>query len=325
MMTSLPAPSSPVFIADLSAREKIRVSGKDRTTVLHRLLSQEIRTIKPGGWNYSSLLNARGKVLSLMTLLAFEDFYWLDVDPGCAEKTITALNRLIITEDTSLTLEGGFSHFLLAGSGAAAAIEKILSTRIPESAPFHYTKVQFQSQTFFLICKGSQIFEIIFPSALQSFFKEKIIAAGAADADSSVYEAFRIEHGILRYGQDVTEDVTLPETGLDATASSDKKGCYPGQEVVARTNTYKGHTKKMRGLILASAQMPLPGTKFFSGETEAGWITSACFSEHWRKVLALAYLNKGFFDVPCETEFTFNGVKIPVQITGLPFRENPTA
>ncbi len=320
-MTSVLNPAAPAFIADLSGREKIRVSGKDRTNVLHRLLTQEIRPLKPGDWILSSLLNARGKVLSVMNVMAFEDFYWLDVDAGCAEKTMASLNRLIITEDAVLTQETGLCHFLLAGSSAAGVLEKVFQNSIPEPAPFHYTKVQFQAQSFFLLCKSPQIFEIIFPASLEKSFRERVLEAGAVDADSSTYETFRIEHGIFRYGQDITEEVTLPETGLDAAASSGTKGCYPGQEVVARTNTYKGHTKKMRGLILECGQVPVPGTKLFSDEAEAGWITSAGFSPVRGKVLALAYLNKGFFDAPRETEFIIKGVKTGTRVVELPFPE----
>lgn len=106
------------------------------------------------------------------------------------------------------------------------------------------------------------------------------------------WEPLRIKAGIPRYGKDMDENTILSETGLDKIAVSGTKGCYPGQEVVARIETYKGLTKKLTGFSWEGNEVPAAGDKIFAEGQEAGigWITSAAPGR------ALGYLLKGWFD-----------------------------
>lgn len=154
-----------------------------------------------------------------------------------------------------------------------------------------------------------------------------------------VLEILRIEDGILRYGIDMNEEVTLSETGLDKIAASETKGCYPGQEVVARTKTYGGLQRKITGLILETKTqtgdrhevplVPVPcllpqrGAKIYSGEEEIGWITSACESIALKKGIALGYLKKGFFEEGREVGIQTSIRKIKARTRSLPFVSFP--
>ena len=145
-------------------------------------------------------------------------------------------------------------------------------------------------------------------------------------------EVERIEKGILRYGIDVTEEVTLPETGLEEIAASETKGCYPGQEVVARTKTYGGLQRKMAGIVIEEQKIgdsprkggqspifPSGGDGIFAGGKEIGRVTSACYSPRLKKAIALGYVRKGFFEKPSEVEIQTKAGQIKAVTTKLPF------
>lgn len=309
-------------LADLSLRGKIRVTGKDRRTVLQRLLTQDLRPLQNGDGRPSALLSARGKVLSLMNVLVFENALVLDTDENCAPAALSSLEKLIITEDAVLNLESGLSHFLIQGP-ASAEILKTAGIPLPASpdASFHYTSFLKDSKECFAVRTELNTFEFWTSSeaagSVQNLLYDAGQTQGIKPVNALTWNVFRIERGLLRYGIDVTEEVTLPETGLDKALACDTKGCYPGQEVVARTNTYKGHARKLRALKLAGPEIPAPGSRISCGEADAGWVTSACFSPKQNCVLALAYLNRNFFETGQDREFEIDGKKTQSRIVSL--------
>ncbi len=308
-------------LVDLSSRGKIRVTGQDRQKVLQRLLTQDLRPLLPGQGRPAAQLNARGKVLSLLNVLVFDNSFLLDTDENCAPEALSALEKLIITEDAVLSLESGFAHFMLTGPASADVVKAAGIPLPPEPGDsFYHNRFLKESKECFAVRRELNTFELLVPGDLSEIVQNQLFNTGRIHGLQSVpddvWEVFRIEQGLLRFGKDVSEEVTLPETGLDAGMASGTKGCYPGQEVVARTNTYKGHAKKLRALLLSTCETPPAGSKIICGGTEAGWLTSSCLSPKYKASLALAYLNRNFFDAR-ENEFEIGGVKMQVRVLTL--------
>lgn len=308
-------------LVNLSGRGKILVTGQDRQKVLQRLLTQDLRPLQPGQGRPAALLNARGKVLSLLNVLVFENSFLLDTDENCASAALSSLEKLIITEDTVLNLESGFAHYMLTGPASAAVVKAAGIPLPPEPGDsFYHNRFLKESKECFVISREPDTFELLIPEDLSESVQNELLNTGRINGLRSVpddvWEVYRIEQGLLRYGKDVSEEVTLPETGLDAALASDTKGCYPGQEVVARTNTYKGHARKMRALLLSAAEAPPAGSKIIYGGADAGWLTSSCFSPKYKAPLALAYLARNFFDAQ-NSEFEIGGLKMQVRVLTL--------
>jgi folate-binding protein YgfZ len=131
----------------------------------------------------------------------------------------------------------------------------------------------------------------------------------------------RIEAGIPRFGIDMDENNLPPEAGIDSRAVSYTKGCYIGQEVIARIRTYGHVTKTLRGLRLANDLEALPqkGDKLFHGDKEAGFVTSALTSPFLKANLALGYVRREHS--PSNSELTLRTAQgdSPVKIVTLPF------
>ncbi len=139
-------------------------------------------------------------------------------------------------------------------------------------------------------------------------------------------EILRIEAGIPRFGMDMDENTTLSDTGLDKTVVSWTKGCYPGQEVVARIDAYGGLHRKMRGLIFDKGQLPKPGSKIYSlgdrskdlSPNVVGWITSVAVSKTLKKGIGLGYLAKGYFEKDIPVRIISEENSIEAQTAGFP-------
>ncbi len=346
-------------LIDLSARGKIEVTGTDRVSFLHNILSQDIKTIPTGGCRPAALLSAPAKVLALMNVWKLEDKILLDTDPGFEEKLLGLLEKLIITEEVALRkATHEYAHFQIKGPKA----EEMLIGCHFEAAGREISGIFRQRRIRLAVwrtppsARRNDITLITQKNAGNKIYG-LLTQAGIIPSGPETAEILRIEEGLLRYGVDVTEEVSLPETGLDETYASETKGCYPGQEVIARTKTYKGLQRKMTGFLLTSfpplinvipakagihvggklqrksisngspiktfGDDKITGSRIYAGEKEIGWITSSCISPAFGGI-ALGYLTKGFFPVeggesPVQVEIRTVLGNIPAKTTSLPF------
>ena len=272
-------------LLDFSGHCRFEISGNDRVSFLHNILTQDIKNIKPGESARSCLLNAQGKILADMEVYVFEDKIILDAEAILEKKIPEILEKYLITEDAAIkNVSNELAHLAVEGP-----LSGDFKMDIPGVFPKAFT--------------GKTGFHFLLPEKETASLITGFLKKGLQPAGMQSFEAARIAAGYLRYGIDMDETVTLPETGLDAAAASETKGCYPGQEVVARTNTYKGHQKKIAQFLLEGESAPQHGEKIYDrAGNEAGWITSAAVLPGTRKIAALGYLKKGFFENPEETK-----------------------
>src|SRR5262249_56879052 len=135
-------------------------------------------------------------------------------------------------------------------------------------------------------------------------------AAGATPVEPAIAEVLRVEAGEVAYGQDVDESVILPETNLEHLVSY-TKGCYIGQEVVARVK-YRGHVNRaLTGLRLEGDRVPTPGAAVVAGEREIGRVTSAVRSLGLGGPIALGYVRREHLDPGSEGAVRVEGILVP--------------
>lgn len=220
---------SSVVLTDQSHRGKIKVTGNDRIDFLNRMLTNDIRSLAAWTSCRALFLSAQGKCLADFRVFVFEDFIMLDTEPELAEASIGLLQQFIITEDVQLKdMTRNYAHLGLEGSRAgqpATAGAVLLSPQASFSGE--------RSAALFIPAENV----------------EKIIAAllqeGFSPCGHDALQKRRLENKIPRFKKDFDETWFLNETGLEETAASETKGCYPGQEVVARLKTYGGVKKKL--------------------------------------------------------------------------------
>ncbi len=316
-----------VGILDQSFRGKIEITGQDRISFLHHVLTNDIQSLGLGTGCYAALLSATGKVLADMDVFVFANSVLLSCEMGLEKKLMDHLNKLIVSENVQLAdVTEHFALISLQGPRAEALAQALFPGPFPEFAEFQHANCDLGDANVTLIRRsriGKIGFHLLTPKENAAQVAERTLVVGKLyglrPVGFGAVEIVRIEAGVLRYGVDMDESVTLPETGLDAIAASETKGCYPGQEVVARTKTYGGPAKKMAGLIFAKGPLPAKGDKIYSEDKEIGWVTSACVSPALDKGIALGYISKSASANLDELEIRKSSEKIKASLRSLPF------
>jgi folate-binding protein YgfZ len=172
---------------------------------------------------------------------------------------------------------------------------------------------------------GISGFDLFVPTASLGTVADKLIKAvkaiGGRACGWQALETARIEAGIPRFGVDMDETNLAPEAGIEERAISYSKGCYIGQEVIARVRTYGQVAKALRGLRLADSIKGLPqkGDKLYWGDKEAGFVTSAAASPPLRCNIALAYVRREHNEIGTELIVRTTAGDLAAKIVPLPF------
>lgn len=257
---------------DLSARGRIRVTGDDRKRLLHAMCTNHVEQMQPGESLYAFFLNAQGRILADAWIFCAEDHLLLDTEPETRRKLFEHLDRYIIADD--VTLED------VTDQTAEIAVEGPLA----EQAPRRGTVIQAS-------CTGQPGFRVIVPAEEKDALTEQLLAAGIGAATAEEARTLRIENGVPRYGEDITEAQIVHET-RQLHAVHFNKGCYLGQEIVERVRA-RGQVHRMLYPIRIESRTPPPaGEKVLSAGEECGVVTSAAWSPALGCVRALAYLRK---------------------------------
>src|SRR5262249_36990097 len=131
-------------------------------------------------------------------------------------------------------------------------------------------------------------------------------------------EALRMEAGLPKAGADLNEEIVPPEANLEEKAFSLTKGCYPGQEVVARMDTYGSVRRHLVGLVVDGSRIPRKGAKLFSGDREVGWISSAIHSPQLGRPIAFGFPLRDFSKPDTVLAIDMDGQRIPATVHALP-------
>lgn len=290
-------------VLDLSFRSRLCLTGADRVRFLHGQVTNDVKKLVPGQGCYAALVTAKGKMQSDLIIYSLPEELLLDFEPGLAAVVAERLEHYIIADDVQIT-DAAAAYGLLSVQGPQAATmvrQLALFAQIPETAASLASVNDAELGELYLTNQprtGSAGFDLFAPTAALPALWERLLAAarpvGGCAAGWQALELARLEAGIPRYGADMDETNLPLEAGLENRAVSFAKGCYIGQEVIARIRTYGQVTKALRGLRLAEdlSTLPAKGAKLFATGKEAGYITSSAFSPALRANVALGYVRK---------------------------------
>lgn len=287
---------------DLSGRGKVRITGPDRVTFLHAMISNEVEGLMEGEGRYGTLLTATGKILADFYYYRLADFLLIDIAPELLCGFLENLRKYIIMDDVELEdISEQLGHFAIEGPKSTELMQKILGEDAPPD-PDRFLSVDWEGEALWWIRKDELVepgFEIVLPSRTQSRFVETVAAAGSTfgfvKVEAEAFEVLRLERGIPVNGIDFSDRNNPVEVRL-SDAYSLTKGCYTGQEVVSKATRVGSVPKALSRLILEGQDVPERGASVTDQEgREIGRITSAVFSPILGCPIALAYLKKGFW------------------------------
>jgi len=316
-----------VGMADLSHRGKARVTGEDRVKWLQSIIANDILPLKPGQGLYSAFLSHKGKMLSYFRLYLLADAILLE-DVGDAESSYPALRKFLLygTKAKLENLAESWGLLLISGPRAAEVIKTAFGADITGLAPLAFQSVDIGGQSALLIRTeetGEFDIEVLVPKEALRAAWDRLWEAGTPMGlraiGSDAREALRLEAGLPRVGQELTEEIVPPEANLEGKAFSLSKGCYPGQEVVARMDTYGSVRRRMAGLVLHDPIIPPHGAKLFSGDREVGWLSSAAHSPAFGCTIALGFPLRDFAAPGTALAVEVNGERHDATVRPLPF------
>jgi folate-binding protein YgfZ len=254
-------------LVDRSESGKLALTGSEAKAFLNGQVTNEIEALEPGHGCYAALLTHKGKMLADLRVIDTGSELLLLCERSALQALFDAIRRYKIGFDVELhkrTLERG----LLSLIGPRA--DALLGAELP--AQEH---ANVQSDLGMLIRTDVGV-DVVCDSADTERVKAALLEAGAVEADEAIAEIVRVERGRPRYGIDLDDSVIPQEAGLNERAVSFTKGCYVGQETVARL-FYKGKPNRhLRGLRLGEEVQP--GTELRLGEREVGRLTSVARS-----------------------------------------------
>lgn len=292
-------------LADEGAAGRIFMRGRDRADLLHRLSTNDIAHLKPGAGARTVLTTPIGRIIDLLTVHALADALLLITSPGQGASVFGHLKKNIFFND-QVTLEPAgrlYGQLALFGPRAAELLRAQLHVDLAE-LPLHHTYVADVAETSVLIARrpplGGAGFTLYIPAESLESVRGMLLSGGAAPLDGAALDVLRLEQGYGAFGRELSLEYIPLETGLH-DAISFKKGCYVGQEIIARMESRGRLAKQLRGLRLrqadgaalaadstALAQLGLPAKLDADGK-ESGDLTSAAFSPRFGAI-ALAYV-----------------------------------
>jgi folate-binding protein YgfZ len=282
-------------VIDRSHRGLIEVTGRDRAGFLQGMLSNEVKALAPGQGSPAAFLDAHGKIVSLLVVHCLTDRLLLETDHRLVAPTMTSLDRFLFSERVELEDVSAAQGLLtLAGPAARATVEKLAEQALPDLSLAHHARLTVDGLDVRAVRSaepGEEAYDLwVGPEGLADLW-ERAIAAGAQPVGREAWNVLRVEAGVVWHGVDVDESTLLLEAPLE-DAYSLNKGCYIGQEVVARIS-YRGHVnRKIVGFRFPDARIPAPGAGVLVGGKEVGRITSPVVSPALGCGLALGYLRR---------------------------------
>jgi folate-binding protein YgfZ len=294
---------------DLSGHGLIGVTGKDAAQFLHNLCTNEVVKLPVGRASESFLTTAQAKVVDhvwILNVSGDEPTYYVDVGENEGTRVYKHLDSYIISEQLELqNLTEQFAHFHFAGPQSCHLLNEIASRDLGLLQDLEAIEVARDAHRLRLWRRnrlGVIGFDLLWPAKETDVWMPALEKSPRVSAGCAAYDCLRIEAGLPRFGIDITEANLPQEVGRIDQTISYTKGCYIGQETVARVRTF-GHVNRMlRGLLLPETKLLDPGTKVFHEQQEAGAITSCTISPRLNRAIALAYLRRGH-DAP-ETNLT---------------------
>ncbi len=257
---------------DRSQRGKLVVRGEDAIEYLQGQLTNDLEAISPGGGCYSALLDRKGHMRADMRVLVLaEGVVWLDAEAIGTEPLRRHLETYKIGREVEINDETG-DRALVSVIGPAAAEVTGAGPLSPEHA---HREMEIGGASARVVATDMGI-DLIVPGPDAGAVRAALADAGAVEVSEAAAEIVRVESGRPRFGAEMT-DATIPaEAGIDERAVSFTKGCYIGQETVARLH-YKGKPNRhLRGLALERPAEP--GEPVRLGERELGTVGTACVS-----------------------------------------------
>jgi folate-binding protein YgfZ len=293
----------------------VKLSGPDRVSWLQGMVTNDVEKLIPGTGCYAAHLTPQGKIVAHMHILADEDALWLSLERAAIPNLLAAFDKLLIMEDVQVVdMSNAYSVLAVSGPKSINVIEAWITE--PLNLADQNAHREYEDSRIVVSNLG---YEVWVPRGKADKVLRFLAHSGATAIDHGTWDVLRTELGIPVYGIDIDETTTMPELG-DAGISYDK-GCYIGQEVVAKIK-YIGHVnRRFAGLMFTGTELPQLKSAIQKGGREVGYVTTALLSPSLNKPIALGFVNRVAYAAGTEVEVASGDKLLQASIVELPFKK----
>lgn len=314
-------------LIDLSHRGRIEVSGAESVRFLNGMITNDVATLEEEVWMLAAFPNVQGRLIAFVRVLKFDEQSFLfDTEAATHAAVLKGLQRFTLAGDFRVvdrTRE--IAHFSVQGAAAANIIRATLGEDAANLEGNRVLTFEHSGSVLHVIRAthtAEDGFDIFIRAEHSGALYDRIAAAGTRPVGFQAFEMLRIEAGIPRYGVDIAETNVVLESGLDAAVSY-TKGCYIGQEIIARIH-WRGHVaKQLVGVEFEGIEAVAVGDTLISisDGKEAGRVTSATFSPALNRTIAIAMLRYAYLALDTELQFVSDDATVArrARVVSLPF------
>ena len=297
-------------LLDRSERGKLALSGPEAAAFLQGQLTNDIEALEPGAGCYAAFLTPKGKMLGDVRVLATNEELLLDTERVALQALFNLIRRSLIGFGAELhkrTLERGLLSLIGPQAAAVAGVPEL------DDAPEHSHLPAQIGGTSARAIRTDVGVDILCQSEDAGTVRDALLQAGASPVAEDAAECLRVERGRPRYGVDLDETVIPEEAGLNERAVSFSKGCYVGQETVARLHWRGKPNRHLRGLRLSTSAATRD--ELWSGERLVGRLGTVANSPRYGHI-ALALMRR---EVEPGSTVGVGDSRSPAEVTELPF------
>jgi folate-binding protein YgfZ len=309
---------------DRSDRAKFELTGTERIPFLDGVVTADLKILAPGTSAYALLLNEKSRVLGDLRVYVFPDSLVLDLDAAQKDSVLLILEKARVSDDVEFRDLGSVGHLEVHGPSAARSVatvfgpdlqalprNRFLTSRIGRNGAAHVAQIPSMGESGVVVWSAD--------SSLLDVWG-RLSAVGVTPIGRDAWDVLRIEAGVPRFGMDMGEDTLALEVAPES-ALSFTKGCYVGQEVVAR-GTYIGQIRrKLFGLRVEGDLPPAHGDRVSSAGRDIGAVTSATWSPTRTAAIGMALLRADAVSAADGLFINRGGWDLRARLHPLPFVE----
>jgi folate-binding protein YgfZ len=309
-------------LIELSSRGRILVSGAEVVMFLNGLITNDMKTLAVDSWMPAVFPNVQGRLLASVRVIHRDDGFLIDTESATHETALKLLERFTLAGDFQVAdVTSELAMLSLQGKRAEEIIRATLGEEAAKVERQQVARANFADEVTVIRAThtAEDGFDLFVDAKAAGDLRYSLTSAGAQGVSSETCETLRIEAGIARYGVDMDETNVVTETNLD-DAVSFSKGCYIGQEIIARIK-YRGHVaKKLTGVVLEGALALERGVRILADEEkEIGRVTSSTFSPNLARTIALGYVKYDYLAPGTQVKISVGDNEMKGTVADLPF------
>jgi folate-binding protein YgfZ len=315
-------------LIDLSSRGRMLVSGTEAIQFLNGLITNDMKALAENHWIPAAFPNVQGRLIAAVRITRLKDdetgkvpspTFLLDTEAATHDVVMKNIERFTLAGDFRVTdITNQTALVSVQGSKAIDVVRSVLGEAVMALEPNGACVVN-EVTVIRASHTATDGFDLFVKSDEAGTLWNALQTAGAQPVGYQALETLRIEAGVPRYGVDMDETNIVTETGLD-DAVSYTKGCYVGQEIIARIK-YRGHVaKKLSGLLFEADVKAVAGATIKSADgKDIGRTTSVTYSPQLQRTIALGYLKFDYLASGTSVLISAGDQDLAAQVTELPF------